>query len=98
MSTFDTQPATIDQLPKTAAEYYHTSTQDGGIFTYTLLPKRDCCGRKVYQKIFDGEVWCERSLLSYQDYRRKVLEWTKYKGLSMGLSRWTTTVYADYHG
>lgn len=95
MSHFDTQPATIDQLPKTAAEYYRTSTMDNGVYKYTLLPKRDCCGRKVYLKTFDGDIVGERSLLSYQDYKRKVLEWAQYKGLSMGLSRWTTTVYAD---
>ena len=91
----NTEPATADQLSATSAEYYRTSTLDTGLWSYKLVVKKDYCGRKVYQKYFEGEPYGQpRSLLSYSEYKRAVGKWLPYKGLSMCVSRWTTTTYA----
>lgn len=88
------EPHTLEQLPETAEEYYRSSIESV-LFKYDLLHKDDL-GRKVYQPMYDGELWGEpRALLGYAEYTRAVKRAAKVLGSHIGVQRWSTPFYSN---
>lgn len=83
--------ATLDQLPKTAVEYYDSSTRSA-VYVYDYLGTDDA-GHRVYQLLdYDGVPYSGvRVLLPYAEFKKKVLAWAKkYPNTPMGMQRWYT--------
>lgn len=81
--------ATLDQLPRSSAEYYAVSTADG-LREYEFKGK-DACGRRVYQPHIDGEPYGRpRALLTYREYVAAVkAAHARAPRTPMGVPRWT---------
>lgn len=86
-SPFQREPATLEQLPQSAAFYYNASLRSD-LFDFEYLGK-DECNRRVYQLLFEGEPWGgPRALLTFREYTTKVKEYARLHG-NMGVQRWT---------
>lgn len=84
-SPFLPEPSTLQQLPRTAREYYDSLFR-GSPYDYEDTGQKDQIGGRVYARSLNGKPLGYVAVLPYNDYARRVKEAAK-RSRSMGVSR-----------